>query len=288
MKLDKCCLGLDYAGKISSCNKLNDMVPTTTNTPFISTLLKAAIVPGVVLTGVGLVWELWVRLADVKTYLVPLPSAVVGRILGDVGYFVGHGSVTVIEATMGFVLGAFVAFAAASLMAHSKSLERALYPLALLVKVTPVVAIAPLFVIWFGFGSFPKILIAALITFFPMLVNTVIGLRHVDRTALDFFNSLGASRWEIFIKLRIPSSMPYVFAAVRIAVPLSIIGAVVGEWFTGDRGLGSVIIVAHNDIDTLTLFAAIVVLAIIGVSATTLAAFVERRVIFWHESMVLM
>ena len=82
--------------------------------------------------------------------------------------------------------------------------------------------------------------------------------------------------------------MPYVFAAVRIAVPLSIIGAVVGEWFTGDRGLGSVIIVAHNDIDTLTLFAAIVVLAIIGVSATMLAAFVERRVIFWHESMVLM
>jgi len=273
---------------MSSRNKLNYTASTTTNAPFMSTLLKAAIVPAVALTVVGVTWELWVRLADVKTYLVPLPSVVAGRILGDVDYFAGHALVTVLEATMGFVLGAVVAFAAASLMAHSKSLERALYPLALLVKVTPVVAIAPLFVIWFGFGSFPKILIAALITFFPMLVNTVIGLRHVDRTALDFFNSLGASRWEIFIKLRIPSSMPYVFAAVRIAVPLSIIGAVVGEWFTGDRGLGSVIIIAHNNIDTPTLFAAIVVLAVIGVSATTLAAFAERRVLFWHESMVLM
>ena len=275
-------------GQRSSRNKLNYTASTATNAPFMSTLLKAAIVPGVALTVVGVAWELWVRLADVKTYLVPLPSVVAGRILGDVGYFAGHALVTVLEAAMGFVLGAVVAFAAASLMAHSKSLERALYPLALLVKVTPVVAIAPLFVIWFGFGAFPKILIAAIITFFPMLVNTVIGLRHVDRTALDFFNSLGASRWEIFTKLRIPSSMPYVFAAVRIAVPLSIIGAVVGEWFTGDRGLGSVIIIAHNNIDTPTLFAAIVVLAVIGVSATTLAAFVERRVLFWHESMVLM
>ena len=273
---------------MSNRNKLTDTSSTAANAPFISTLFKAAIVPGLVLTAVGVGWELWVRLADVKTYLVPLPSVVAGRILEDIGYFTGHAVVTLLEATMGFVLGTFVAFVAASMMAHWKSLERALYPLALLVKVTPVVAIAPLFVIWFGFGSFPKILIAALITFFPMLVNTVVGLRHINLTTLDFFNSLGASRWEVFTKLRIPSSMPYIFAAVRIAVPLSIIGAVVGEWFTGDKGLGSVIIIAHNNIDTPTLFAAIVILAVIGVSVTTLAAFVERRVLFWHESMVLM
>jgi NitT/TauT family transport system permease protein len=230
------------------------------------------------------VWEVWVRLADVPVYIVPGPLTVLRRLFGDLGFFAGHGATTLMEAVAGFLLGSLVAVVAAILMAHSRLVERTLLPLAVIVKVTPIVAIAPLFVIWFGFGSAPKILIAAIITFFPVMVNANVGLRAVDPGALDLLRSLHASRSEILIKLRVPSSLPYLFAAFRIAVPLSVIGAVVGEWFTGDQGLGSVIIVAHNDLDTPTLFAAIFSLAIIGVSLTLATFYVEKRTLFWHDS----
>ena len=243
-------------------------------------LVPAAMAALVLMVG----WELWVRLADVPVYIVPGPLTVLRRLFEDVGFFAGHGATTLMEAGAGFFLGSLVAVVTATLMAHSRLLERILLPLAVVVKVTPIVAIAPLFVIWFGFGSAPKILIAAIITFFPVLVNANVGLRAVDPGSLDLFKSLHASKTEILLKLRAPSSLPYLFAAFRIAVPLSVIGAVVGEWFTGDQGLGSVIIVAHNDLDTPTLFAAIFSLAIIGVSLTLVTFYVEKRRLFWHDS----
>jgi NitT/TauT family transport system permease protein len=229
-------------------------------------------------------WELWVRLGNVEEYIVPGPWSILKRLFGDFGYFASHGGITLWEALAGFGLGAAVAITGATVMAHSRFMERSLLPLAILVKVTPIVAVAPLFVIWFGFGSFPKVLIAALITFFPVLVNAMIGFRSVSPGALDFFRSVHASRSEIFFKLRVPSSLPYLFAAFRIAIPLSVIGAVVGEWFSGDRGLGSVIIVAHNNLMMPTLFSAVFTLAFIGITLTVLTAYVEKRVLFWHES----
>ena len=232
------------------------------------------------------VWELWVRAAGVPVYIVPAPTAVLTRLFGAAGFFAGHGAITLLEAVAGFLLGSGVAIVSATLMAHSRLLERTLFPLAVLVKVTPIIAVAPLFVIWFGFGSMPKVLIAALITFFPVMVNALTGLRSVSPGALDFFRSVHASRMEVLLKLRLPSSLPYLFAAFRIAVPLAVIGAVVGEWFTGDRGLGSVIIVAHNNLDMPTLFAAIFSLAFIGISLTVATFYVEKRVLFWHESFI--
>ena len=242
--------------------------------------------PAIALSLAAVACEAWTRLANVPTYIFPAPSAVVARLAGDAGYFAVHGAVTVLEAAGGFVVGSAIAVALGVAMSYSKTAERTLLPIALLVKVTPVVAVAPLFVIWFGFGSGPKVLIAALITFFPVMVNTLIGLRSVSPGALDFLRSLDASDAEILLKLRAPSALPYLFAASRIAVPLSVIGAVVGEWFTGDRGLGSVIIVAHNNIDMPTLFAAVATLAIIGVTLTAVLAYAERKVLFWHESFI--
>lgn len=242
--------------------------------------------PAVALALLAGAWELWTRAADVPEYILPGPFAILTRLFGDLGFFARHGGITLWEAMAGFALGGAVAMTGATAMAHSKFLERSLFPLAVLVKVTPIVAVAPLFVIWFGFGSFPKVLIAALITFFPVLVNAMVGLRSVDPGALDFFRSLHASKSEIFFKLRVPSSLPYLFAAFRISIPLSVIGAVVGEWFSGDRGLGSVIIVAHNDLLMPTLFSAVLTLAFIGISLTILTSYVERRVLFWHESTI--
>lgn len=252
----------------------------------IAPALAHVLPPGLTFTALAIAWEVWTRVADVPVYMVPGPLVVLERLAGDVGYFTRHGAITLVEAMAGFALGAVVAVTGATVMAHSRLLERSLLPLAVLVKVTPVVAVAPLFVVWFGFGSVPKVLIAALITFFPVLVNALVGFRSVNPGALEFFRSLRASKLEIFLKLRAPSSLPYLFAAFRIAIPLSVIGAVVGEWFSGDRGLGSVIIVAHNNLDMPTLFSAVLSLAVIGISLTVATSFLERRVLFWHESSI--
>ena len=229
-------------------------------------------------------WEAWVQLRDIPEYLVPAPSAIARTFADEPTRYLAAGKTSLIEALGGLALGAGAAFLLAVLMAHSRVFERALYPLALLVKVTPIVAVAPLFIIWFGFGVWPKLLVAALITFFPMLVNAVTGLRSVDPAAHDFLRTLHASRWQVFWRLRLPGSLPYVFAALRISVPLSLIGAVVAEWVSGDGGVGQLILIANGDLDTAALFAAVVVLAVIAVALTGAVALLERRLLFWHES----
>ena len=231
-----------------------------------------------------LLWESWVRLRDVPHYLVPAPSAIADAFRAEPARFLEAGATSLIEALGGLAVGSGAAFLFAVAMAHSRPLERALYPLALLVKVTPIIAVAPLFIIWFGFGAWPKVLIAALITFFPMLVNAVTGLRSVDPAAHDFFRTLNASAWQTFWHLRLPASLPYVLAALRISVPLSLIGAVVAEWMAGDGGVGQLILIANSDFDTASLFAAVLVLASIAVSLTAAVAYVERRLLAWHES----
>ena len=229
-------------------------------------------------------WEAWVRLRDVKAYLVPAPSVVAERLAADPGFFTEEGLKTLEGALLGFGLGAAVAIVLATVMSQSRLLERSIFPIAILIKVTPIVAIAPLLTIWFGFGLLPKVFIAALIVFFPIMVNALIGFRSVNPSALALLESLAANRAEVFLRLRLPSSLPYLFAAFRFSIPLSVIGAVVAEWFSGDRGLGSVIYVANNNLETDTLFAAVFTLALLGVGLYLLTAAVERRVLFWHES----
>ena len=248
--------------------------------PTLRYLLPAALA----LVAAGIAWEVWTRAADVPVYIVPRPSVVLRELFGDPGFFAREGSTTLWRAMAGFSVGSAFALAGATLMAHSRFLERSLFPLAVLIKVTPIVAVAPLLVIWFGFGSVPIVIVAALITFFPVLVNAITGLRSVNAGALDFFDSLHASKAEIFFRLRVPSALPYLFAAFRISIPLSVIGAVVGEYFGGQRGLGNVIIVAHHNLDMPRLFSAILTLAFIGIGLTILTPYLERRVLFWHES----
>ncbi|MDA1258522.1 MAG: ABC transporter permease [Chloroflexi bacterium] len=230
------------------------------------------------------VWEVWVRLADVKEYLVPAPSAVFVALSDEPGRYANAARLSLTAALGGLAAASLFAFILAVAMAHSRMLERALYPPALALKVTPIVAVAPLFTIWFGFGLAPKVLIAAMITFFPMLVNTVVGLRSVDPSAHDFLRSLDASRWQVFWRLRVPSSLPYVFAGLRIAVPLSLIGAVVAEFLSGSAGMGQLILVSNGDFDTPALFGAVFVLAALGILLTVSVALVERKVLFWHDS----
>jgi NitT/TauT family transport system permease protein len=245
----------------------------------------ATLLPAV--AGLALVfaaWEAWVEIRDVKPYIVPAPSTVAERLYEDPWLFIEQGLLTLEGALLGFGVGALVALVLATVMAQSRLLERSLFPLAILLKVTPIVAIAPLLTIWFGFGLMPKVFIAALVVFFPIMVNALVGFRSVNPNALALLESLAASRTEVFLRLRVPSSLPYLFAAFRVAIPLSVIGAVVAEWFSGDRGLGAVIYVANNNLDMTTAFAGIFMLAVLGVGLFILTTVIERRVLFWHES----
>jgi NitT/TauT family transport system permease protein len=245
----------------------------------------AQAIPAVIGLALGFAaWEAWIEIKDVKPYLVPAPSSVVDRLYQDPWFFTLEGLKTLEGALLGFLLGAAVAILLASLMSQARFLERSIFPLAILIKVTPIVAIAPLLTIWFGFGLMPKVFIAALIVFFPIMVNALIGFRSVNPNSLALLESLSASRFEVFWRLRLPSSLPYLFAAFRFSVPLSVIGAVVAEWFSGDRGLGSVIYIANYNLDMQTAFAGVFMLAILGVALFLLTAEAERRVLFWHES----
>src|SRR6266702_3044856 len=182
----------------------------------------------------------------------------------DAGLLAREGGITLSEAAAGFVLGTSVAFALATVMAWSRPLERTLFPLAILVKLTPIVAIAPL------------------ITFFPMLVNSFVGLRSADLQEVAFLETLGASGREIFQHLRVPSALPYLFSGARISLNLALIGAVIGEWTGADRGLGRVIFVANANLDLTILFGAVLVLAAIGIAANAVVGAAERRVLHWH------
>ena len=242
--------------------------------------------PFLALTLAAGIWEAWVRLRDVPEYLVPAPSAIAGRLAEDPTFFARQGFITLYGALAGFGLGATVAILLAVLMAHSRFLERSLFPLAIMVKVTPIVAIAPLLAIWFGFGLMPKLFITALIVFFPVMVNAVVGFRSVNPWALELLHSLAASPWEVFLKLRLPSSLPYLFAAFKVSIPLSVIGAVVAEWFSGQEGLGRVIQVSDSNLDMPTAFGAIISLAVMGIGLYLIISFLERRLLFWHESAI--
>ncbi|HLF70712.1 MAG TPA: ABC transporter permease [Dehalococcoidia bacterium] len=247
--------------------------------------LAATVLPGVIAIALVLgIWEAWVEIKDVKPYIVPAPTRVAERFADDPWFFIHEGLKTLEGAMFGFAVGAFVAFGLATIMAQARAFERSIFPLAILVKVTPIVAIAPLLTIWFGFGLMPKVFIAALIVFFPIMVNALVGFRSVNPNALALMQSLAAGRTEVFWRLRAPSALPYLFAAFRVSIPMSVIGAVVAEWFSGDRGLGSVIYVANNNLDMATAFAGVFTLAMIGVILFVATSWLERRVLFWHES----
>jgi NitT/TauT family transport system permease protein len=245
----------------------------------------AIALPAVIGVAVALgAWEAWVDLKDIKPYIVPAPTRVFGRLYDEPGVFLREGFHTLEGSLLGFAAGAGIAFLLASLMTQSRLVERAVFPLAIIVKVTPIIAVAPLLTIWFGLGLLPKVFIAALVVFFPVMVNALAGFRSVSPSALDLFESLSATRSEVFFKLRVPSSLPYLFAAFRVALPLSVVGTVVAEWFSGDRGLGRVIYVANSNLNMATAFAGIFSLAVIGVGLYILTTLIESRVLFWHES----
>lgn len=235
------------------------------------------------IVGVLLAWEAAVRFWNVQSFLLPAPTAVLIRLAGDPQFFVREGLVTLGEALGGLAIGGVLAFGAGLLMARWQWLERALLPVAVVAKVTPVVVIAPLFVLWFGFGAWPRLLIAALLAFFPILIGAVAGLRAVPAAAHEVLLTLDASAADEALLLRVPAALPQLFAALKVATTLALLGAVVAEWVGGDRGLGRAILLANSNLDTTTALAGVATIAVIGMALIGVLTLLERRYVFWQQ-----
>jgi NitT/TauT family transport system permease protein len=227
-------------------------------------------------------WEVVVRLAEVPSYLVPAPSLVAVRWWNEPLFFLTEGGVSLAEALGGLLVGGGTALLVGLVMARARWLERAVLPLALVLKMTPVVVVAPLFVLWFGFGPAPRVLIAALLTFFPVLIGAVTGLRAVPPAPRDVLATLNASPIQEVWLLRLPAALPHLFAAFKVSATLALLGAVIAEWVGGERGLGRDILLANSKLDTPTTLAGVVTLAALGLALVGLLSLLERRWVFWQ------
>ncbi|WP_353987743.1 ABC transporter permease [Ruicaihuangia caeni] len=238
--------------------------------------------PAITFVLVAIVWQL---LALANPYVIPTIDAIVASLLRDPQMYWVNMLVTLQEVVIGATAGILVGFLIAVVMAEFEIMERAVMPLFVVIMVTPIVAIAPALVVAFGFGMMPKYIVTALVVFFPMLVNSLAGLRDVDQRTLDVMRTLHASRWEIFRDLRFPGSMPFVFAGLRVALPLAIVGAAVAEFVAAGQqaGLGSLVTIAAAQANLPVTWASIVLLCVLGVLIVSLLALVRNRVLWWSD-----
>ena len=230
------------------------------------------------------IWQLTVQLTDLPSFILPSPADVgmrFARSLSD-GSLLRHTGVTLVEVLLGLLTGTAAATVLGYLLAKSRLFERILAPYLVASQAVPVVAIAPLLVIWFGPGIFSKVLICALIVFFPVLVNTVVGVRDVPAALRDLMRSLRASRWQTLRYLEIPAALPVFLGGLRIGAALSVIGAVVGEFVGADQGLGFLINVGRGQYDTALVFVAIFALVALALVLYGIVAWLESYLLQWQ------
>ena len=231
-------------------------------------------------------WIVYVEGWKLPTYFLPHPFQVARTFarLAAGGVLAKHAVFTLQAAVLGFALGSVAAIVLGTLISRSRAVESILRPYIIASQTTPTLVLAPLFLVWFGFGITSKVLIAAIICFFPLLVNVIVGFRSVGDNELRLFRAYRASAWQTFVRLQVPSALPFIFAGLRITSLLSVIGAVVGEFVGSQAGLGYLAVTAAGNLDMDILFAAVLTLMAVGLSFYLLVTGAERRLLFWHES----
>jgi NitT/TauT family transport system permease protein len=238
-----------------------------------------------VLLAILSLWELGSRTGLFHEFILPAPSliaAALGRLL-TAGFFAQHLGVTLWEPVAGFAIGSGLAFAGGIVLHGFPPVNRVVYPYVVVFQVIPKVALAPIFVTWFGFGLTSKVVMAATISFFPTLVNTIVGLAAVEEEAVLLFRSLVAHRHQVFFKLSLPSALPYVFAGLKTSLTFAFIGAIVGEFVGANHGIGLLVETYNFQLDIPTVFALIVVLSLIGLGLYLAFEYVDRKVVFWRD-----
>ncbi|HXF82775.1 MAG TPA: ABC transporter permease [bacterium] len=246
-------------------------------------LVRRFLLPPAALLAIVVLWQAIISLFHVPPYIIPTPSSVARTLVAQRGMLWINAVPTIFESLGGFLLGNVVAVAAAVAFVHNKTLERTFYPLAVAIRTVPIVAISPILVLLLGNGYAPKVAIAALITFFPTLVNMVQGLQAADAQALELMHVLSATKGETFRYVRWPSSLPYLFAALRVASTSSVLGAIVAEWIGSNKGLGYLIVLTTFDFRTSLLYAAMLVASAIALGFFLLISILEWAVVRWER-----
>jgi NitT/TauT family transport system permease protein len=246
--------------------------------------LSAAWPPVLLLAFILFAWWFVTAQGWVKPYLVPTPGQVWDRVMQDWSSLMYHSYVTLYETVVGFLLASVLGLATALAIASSRAVEKTLYPIVLIAQVIPKIAIAPLIVVWFGHDLAPKIILAVLIAFFPVVVSGVAGLRSTDPELLELSATMGASRWQTFRKIRFPNALPHLMAGEKVAVTLAVVGAVVGEFVGASEGLGYQLMIANGNLDSPLLFAALILMSLIGILLFAIVEVLEALLIPWHAS----
>jgi NitT/TauT family transport system permease protein len=241
--------------------------------------ISAVIYPVLTVVGTLVAWEVATRAFGIPAYLLPAPSRIAVSLVENVALILKHGWVTTIEIVLGFLLSIVVGVPLALAIFMWPAFSRSVLPLLVSSQAMPKVAVAPLFLVWFGFGLLPKVLIAFLIAFFPIVIGTAVGLASIEQEKIHLARSMGLGAAATFFKIRLPSALPSVFGGLKISITLAVVGAVVGEFVGGDAGLGYLLMVANGNIDTPLLFAGLVALTVQGVVLFFLVELVERLAI---------
>lgn len=229
-------------------------------------------------------WSAVVAIFAIPDYLLPAPQAVAARILKDWPLLWKHGIYTLVSVMTGFAASIAIGVPIAFAIVLSRSMERLIMPFLVMSQTIPKVAIAPILVVWLGFGILPKIAIVFLISFFPIVVSTVVGLKSVETDMIDLVRSMGAGTPKIMLRVRAPSALPQMFAGFKIAVCLAVVGAIVGEFVGSDRGLGYLLLTSTGTLDGPLIWAALLVLIAMGVILFAIVSAIERLAIPWHVS----
>lgn len=233
-----------------------------------------------------LAWEIWVRVRDTPAWYLPAPSAVWSALLNNWASIRADAWVTLQEVVVGFGLAVLVAIPVAIAIERFLVIERALYPIVVATQAIPLVALAPLLLIWFGHGIMPKVVMVALISFFPIVVSLVDGLRSADRETLDLLRTMGASGWQRFRLVEVPSALPAFFSGAKIGMAVAVIGAVIGESSGSNAGLGHAISLYGASLKTPLVFACVLVLALMAIGLFAVIALVERLAMPWRKWVV--
>jgi NitT/TauT family transport system permease protein len=229
-------------------------------------------------------WEIAIWIFKIPPYLIPAPRDVVKQLVVEWPKLWREGLITTYATLGGFALSVLFGIPMALMIAYSRTVESFVYPLLVFSQSVPKIAIAPLFVVWFGFGIIPKIIAAFMLAFFPIVVSTVVGFKSVESDMLDLARSMKAGRLQTFMRISFPQALPSIFAGLKVSVTLAVVGAVVGEFVGSNSGIGYVLQVANGNFDLPLMFAALVVLSMIGVLLFVAIDVIERWMIPWHVS----
>ena len=235
-------------------------------------------------TVILLIWQVSVPLLGLSEFVLPTPWSIGERMVKDAELLSLHASFTLLEVLVGFAAAVVLGIPLALAIFYSRVFENAVYPLLVALQTVPKIALAPLMVLYLGYGWTPKIVLAFLISFFPIVISTVVGLQSLDTGLVNMVRSMGSTEWQTFFKVRLPAALPSIFGGLKVAISLAVIGAIIGEYIAAERGLGYLQLQANSQFDTTLNFATVVTISLVGVLLYYAVAIVEAKVSHERES----